>query len=265
MIGHGERPWQCLGAGIRPTIPSRRGILIVILSELYRRTSDLPDQVPVFPLRGTILLPRAVLPLNIFEPRYLAMLDEVISGNRLLGIVQPDRGGDLFEEDDEAVDVPEDDEVSLRKVGCLGRVTGFQELDDGRLMITLTGVARFRIVGEPVSGRPFRICKIDCEEFAGDLDEGLGEEGVDRETLLRVLKTYLSTRNLEADWHAITKASTEFLVNSLSVVSPYGPEEKQALLEADDLKSRAEVLVALAEMELASGGEGSGGGGSTLQ
>lgn len=240
-----------------------------MLSELYRRPSDLPRQIPVFPLRGTILLPRAVLPLNIFEPRYLAMLDEVIAGNRLLGILQPERGADRFEIDDDepggAVEAPEMDDVDLRKVGCLGRVTGFQELDDGRLMITLTGVARFRVIDEPVSGRPFRICNIDCDEFAVDLDEGMGEEEVDRETLLRVLKTYLSTHNLNADWHAITKASTEFLVNSLSVVSPYGPEEKQALLEAGDLKTRAEVLVALAEMELASGGDGSGSGGSTLQ
>lgn len=242
----------------------------VLLSELYRHVGDLPRQIPIFPLRRTILLPRAVLPLSIFEPRYLAMVDEAISGNRIIGIVQPERSTveDEQNEDDGRplyeTDSPASNEAALRKTGCMGRITGFQELDDGRMMISLTGIARFHLLNDVPSGRAYRICDVDCAQFASDLEEGAGESEVDRDTLMEVFKAYLETHDLEADWSAITKTSTEFLVNSLSVVSPYGQEEKQALLEAPSLRERAEILVALAEMELASGESGAGGG-STIQ
>ena len=231
-----------------------------MFSERYCHPTDLPQKLAVFPLRGAILLPRATLPINIFEPRYLAMLDDVISGDRLLGIVQPGRGSDPEHD----IESPTGATVEIRNIGGVGRVTAFQELDDGRVLITLTGISRFAIKDEPVSGKPYRICTVDYGPFAGDFEQGLGEELVDRETFLSVLKTYLDVHNLETDWESIAKASTEFLVNSLSVVSPYGEEEKQALLEAEDLKTRADILVALAQMELA-GGEGSSGSGSTLQ
>jgi hypothetical protein len=225
------------------------------ISERYRRPGDLPQRIPVFPLRGVILLPRASLPLNIFEPRYLAMVDDVMRGDRVIGVIQPVGSGD------DAAESPPGKAVDLRRVGCAGRVTAYQELDDGRLVISISGVARFETLAEEPDGRPYRTMRVSYERFAGDLGAATGEQMVDREHLLRVLKSYLEANRLKADWQAIVAAPIEFLVNALSVMSPYGPEEKQALLEAADLKSRADVLVALAEMELAGGR----GGGSTLQ
>lgn len=226
------------------------------LTERYRRPADLPPRIPVFPLRGAILLPRATLPLNVFEPRYLQMIDDAMSGSRVIGILQP-----LGSDDDDEIESPLGKSAGLRRVGCAGRITSYQELDDGRLVITLTGVMRFECVGEAETDTPYRIMSVSYDRFAKDLTEGLGEEFVDRQNLLRVLKSYLEANRLKTDWNAIQRASNEFLINALSVMSPYGPEEKQALLEATDLKMRAEVLIALAEMELAS----NGGTGSTLQ
>ncbi len=224
------------------------------LTERYRRPADLPPRIPVFPLRGAILLPRATLPLNIFEPRYLEMIDDVMSGGRIIGILQPVVSGD----DEES---PIEKTAGLRSVGCAGRVTSYQELDDGRLIITLTGITRFQCIGEAETEMAYRIMSVSYDRFASDLTEGLGEELVDRRNLLRVLKTYLEANRLKTDWATIQRASNEFLINALSVMCPYGPEEKQALLEAEDLRSRAEVLVALAEIDLASNGSS----GTTLQ
>jgi Lon protease-like protein len=226
------------------------------LTEHYRRPADLPPRIPVFPLRGAILLPRATLPLNIFEPRYLEMLDAVLSGDRVIGIVQP-----AVQADEGADESPLGKSAPLKQVGCVGRVTSYQELDDGRRLITLTGIARFEIVGEAETDAPFRVMTVSYDRFAADLTRGLGEEQVDRANMLRVLRNYLDANGLKTDWASIQRASNEFLINALCVMSPYGPEEKQALLEARDLKSRAEVLVALAEIELASNGSS----GSTLQ
>jgi Lon protease-like protein len=223
----------------------------------YHRPADLPPRLPVFPLRGAILLPRATLPLNVFEPRYLSMLDDVMAGARLIGVIQPTG----LPDDDEAGESPQGKSFGLRRVGCAGRVTSYQEVDDGRLMITLTGIMRFDVLDEAETQNPYRVMSVSYDRFAKDLSEGLGEEQVDREGLLRVLKEYLDANRLKADWTAIQRASSEVLINALSVMSPYGPEEKQALLEAVDLRTRAEVLVALAEFELAS----TGSGGSALQ
>lgn len=222
--------------------------------ERYRSPADLPQRLAVFPLRGAILLPRAALPLNVFEPRYLAMLDDVIGSTRMLGIIQP--GPDQPEEES-----PAGNSTNLKRVGCVGRVTSYQELDDGRLMISLTGLCRFDVVAEEPGAAPYRTMRVSYTRFAADLKPGTGEDQVDRQGLLRVLKLYLDEKRLNTDWSAIQRASSEFLVNTLSIISPYGAEEKQALLEASDLKSRAEVLVALAEMELAT----HGGSGGTLQ
>lgn len=224
-------------------------------TDRYRRPADLPPRIPVFPLRGAILLPRATLPLNVFEPRYLEMLDDVMAGDRLIGIIQP-----------AASDLADDEEsprasVGLRSVGCVGRVTSYQEVDHARRMITLTGIVRYDVLDEAVTDLPYRVMSVSYDRYASDLNEGLGEEQVDRANLLRVLRSYLDANRLEADWAAIQRASSEFLINALCVMCPYGPEEKQALLEAQDLKRRADVLVALAEMELASGGSS----GTTLQ
>ncbi len=226
--------------------------------ENYTGSGDLSKTIPVFPLLGAILLPRATLPLNVFESRYLAMINDVMSGERVVGIVQP--AGHAAQHDDIDVDSesPEGKVVELRTVGCVGRVTSYQELDDGRMVITVTGISRFRINGEVDTLEPYRLASVDYGEFEDDFVEGLGEDTIDRERLLRVLKAYLDSNRMKADWSSILRASSEFLINALSVMSPYGPEEKQALLEAADLKSRADVLVALAEMELASGSDGGG-------
>ncbi len=219
----------------------------------YRGLADLPAAIPVFPLRGAILLPRASLPLNVFEPRYLSMVDDAISGARMIGIVQPAGG-------EEGTESPEGKAVPLKRVGCAGRITAYQELDDGRIIMTLTGICRFSLGPERPTATPYRIVAADFGPFEKDLSPGLGESAVDRAGLVSVLKTYLDQHGLELDWEGIERTSSEFLVNALSIMCPYGPEEKQALLEATDLVRRADVLVTLARMELA----GHGGGG-TLQ
>jgi uncharacterized protein len=225
-------------------------------AERYLKPSDVPAEIPVFPLRGAILLPRATLPLNIFEPRYLAMVDWTLQQDRIIGIIQPCGGA----KDDES---PLGKDFDLRSIGCVGRLSSYQELDDGRLIITLTGIVRFRVESEVEADTPFRIFRVSYDDFVGDFEQGRGESNVDREKLLAVFRRYLDANHLQGDWSSIVRASSEMLINALSVMSPYGPEEKQALLEADDLKTRADVLIALAEMELAAGGGESSGG--TLQ
>ena len=225
--------------------------------------ADLPARIPVFPLRGAILLPRATLPLNLFEPRYVAMIDDCIGSSRILGIIQPERvgglAGGLATEQDES---PTGKHVGLRRVGCAGRVTAYQEVPDGRVVITLTGICRFTVLSETPSAKPYRICEVTYDPFLADFERDADQSGVNREQLLAVLKRYLEANNYKADWRSIEQAPSEHLVNSLSIMSPYGPEEKQALLEAADVKARADVLIALAEMELAAG---DGGAGTTLQ
>ncbi len=207
--------------------------------------------LPVFPLRGAILLPRATLSLNVFEPRYLVLVDYALAGDRLIGIVQPapDAGDNKS---------PTGKTFPLRRVGCAGRITAYSEGDDGRVLLSLTGITRFRVLHDVESDEPFRFAQVDFSEFASDFRSGHGEDEVDRPRLLDTLKNYLTANNLSADWDRIDSASNERLVNTLSISSPYGAEEKQALLEARDLRARAEALVALAEMELASRDDGSG-------
>lgn len=219
----------------------------------YQTLSDLPGELAVFPLSGAILLPRASLPLNIFEPRYLQLFDDVMRTTRLVGIVQPvGEGGPTGS--------PQERSALLREIGCAGRVTTYQEHEDGRLTVVLSGVCRFRMVDERTVPHPYRVLGADFASFAGDLDVGLGEQDVDRERLLDTLRRYLALRNLKADWTAISRTGSEQLVNWLSVASPFGTGEKQALLEAETLRERAEALITLAEMELAmSGGSDPGG------
>ena len=210
----------------------------------------------MFPLRGALLLPRATLSLNIFEPRYLAMLNDVLSGSRIIGVIQPVRtGGETGSESPLGKSAP------LRRVGCAGRVSSYQEIDDGRLAITITGLIRYDIIDEATTVMPYRVMSVSYDRFARDLNAGMGEEQIDRVKLLSVLKAYLEKNNFNADWESIQRASSESLINALSVMSPYSPEEKQALLEAADLKARAEVLMTLAEMEIAA----RGGSGGTIQ
>jgi uncharacterized protein len=219
------------------------------ITDRYRTSADLPASIPVFPLQGCILLPRSSLPLNVFEPRYLSMVDDVIAGGRIVGIVQP---LGAMEESPQSKGHP------LRQTGCIGRLSAFSETEDGRLLITLTGICRFDIAGECASGKPYRICDANYEPYLKDLVRGHGQDAVDWPKFLEILKNYLDARNLTADWDSIQRSPTELLINTLSMISPYGPEEKQALLEAPDLKARAEILMALAEMEIAAPDQGTG-------
>jgi Lon protease-like protein len=204
----------------------------------YRSAKDIPAVVPVFPLAAALLLPGGRMPLNIFEPRYLQMVDEAIAGKRLIGMVQPSLDGAQHE----------DGEPRLCEVGCLGRLTSFAETGDGRYLISLQGVCRFRIAEELEVKTPFRQCRI--LPFAGDLKEDQATD-INRAALLRTFRAYLEANGLEADWDSVSRAENATLVNALSMMSPYGAAEKQALLEAPDLKTRAETLIAITEMALA--------------
>lgn len=206
----------------------------------YHKIDELPQTIPVFPLRAALLLPRGEMPLNIFEPRYLQMVEDVIRGGRIIGMIQPNP------ESSEDEDRPQ-----LVRVGCAGRLTAFGETGDGRYLVTLTGVVRFRVAEELNVDTPYRQVRAGYAEFVKDLAPGDGQDAVDREALLRTLRDYLEANSLEADWDGIRRAPNEALVNALAMMSPFGPREKQALLEASDLKSRAEILVAVTEMDLA--------------
>lgn len=217
----------------------------------YRTPADLPGSLPVFPLSGAILLPRAILPLHIFEPRYLDMFDDALRGDRLVGIIQPAGDGGM-------TGSPQGRSVGLRDVGCAGRIKSYQELDDGRLMVALGGVCRFRPLGETDVEKRYRTFKVAFDTFADDLQAGLGESDVDREGLLSVVQRFLAHRGLQGDIDAMRKSGTEQLVNGLCLVSPFTSEERQALVEAKTLGERAKLLVTLAEMEIASGQTGGG-------
>jgi uncharacterized protein len=206
----------------------------------YLTAADLPETVPVFPLTGALLLPAGQLPLNIFEPRYLEMFDQALRTNRLIGMVQPS----LSEPYETAAGVP-----ALARVGCVGRITSFSETGDGRYVMSLTGICRFRVMEEVKTTHPFRSAHIS--PFIADLTAKDEENTVDRKRLLEVFRAYLDANKLEADWESVQRASNLTLVNSLSMMSPFGPAEKQALLEAPDLKNRADTLIAITEIYLA--------------
>jgi Lon protease-like protein len=206
----------------------------------YESAGDLPERIPVFPLSGALLLPSGQLPLNIFEPRYLAMVDGAISGDRLIGMIQP---------------APEASEGTSRPplcgIGCIGRITQFAETGDGRYLVTLSGVTRFRVVEELAVRTPFRQCRVAVTDFTDLEQPRKGEDAVDRPALLRTFRAYLDANGLEADWESVERASSAGLVTALSMMSPWGPAEKQALLESGDHAERARTLIAIAEMMLA--------------
>jgi|TARA_B110000495_G_C23010485_1_gene597596 Lon protease-like protein len=202
----------------------------------YKNIEELPPKLSIFPLPGALLLPRTQLPLNIFEPRYLEMVDDALTSNRLIAMIQNQS----------------DNKDSLFKVGCVGKITSYSELTNNRIVITLTGVCRFSVGQELEVVTPYRQFQVNYEQFANDLLKGFGEKNVNREGLLVCLKKYLDQNNLEVDWNSIKNSPTELLVNSLCLLSPYRPEEKQALLEAQDLSERNEILIAMTEMSLSS-------------
>jgi uncharacterized protein len=214
------------------------------MNAIYRGPADLPGTIPVFPLCGALLLPRGQMPLNIFEPRYLEMVDDALrDSRRLIGMIQPDLTHPGTE-----------DRPNLYKIGCVGRITQFAETGDSRYLLQLTGVARFRIVEELAVATAYRQCRVDFTAFVDDFTARKGEERVDRKAVLAALTSFLKANNLKADWQGIENAPNEALVNALAMMSPYDPAEKQAMLEAPDLKTRAEILVAVTEIALAKSG-----------
>ncbi len=205
--------------------------------------SDLPDTIPIFPLPGALLLPRARLPLHLFEPRYLQMLEDCMkTPSRLIGMIQPR-------------EVPTGEAARLQAIGCAGRLTGFSETEDGRYMITLTGISRFRVLSEVEGFTPYRRCTVDWAPFARDLGATENDYAFQREGFLALLGRYFQAMELSTDWGSLKEAEPELLINSLSMLCPFQPEDKQALLEAPSLSTRRETLVTLMEFSLRGGGE----------
>ncbi len=206
----------------------------------YLNIGELPKTIAVFPLTGALLLPQTRLPLNIFEPRYLAMVDAAMAGSRLIGMIQPRIAGDDMAE-----------RPALSNVGCVGRIVEYAETEDGRYVITLLGVARF-LVGQELEGdTPFREIIADYAPFVADLASEQ-PTNIERERLIEVLKPYLADRDMETDWHAIDEAPVDALINALSMMCPFDSAEKQALLEAPGVDERAETLIALLKIANAS-------------
>ena len=209
--------------------------------------ADLPDTIPVFPLPGALMLPRTRLPLHIFEPRYLAMIEDAMkTRHRLIGMIQPretpaseKRGG----------------EKRLQAIGCAGRLTGFSETEDGRYMITLSGISRFRVREEVQGFAPYRRCLVDWAPFARDLGPTEEDKGFKRPQFMDLLGRYFTAMNLSTDWGSLKEAEPELLINSLSMLCPFSPEDKQALLEAPTLDTRRETLVTLIEFALRGGAD----------
>lgn len=195
---------------------------------------DLPRVLPIFPLEGVLLLPGGRLPLNIFEPRYLAMFDDALAGQRLIGMIQPC-------EDSRETKTPK-----VYETGCVGRITSFTETDDGRYLVTLCGLIRFDVVRELPSTGSYRVVEPDYARFTGDLQEDRSK--IDRDRLMQVLSAYFEANAIEGDWEAIEQTGDERLVTSLAMICPLGAPEKQVLLESMTLTERAEALTAIMEM-----------------
>ena len=206
----------------------------------YRSIADLPPVIPIFPLSGVVLLPRTRLPLNVFEPRYLAMVDAAMDQKRVIGMIQP---RDPAEEKSRR--------PALAQVGCVGRITEYNETDDGRYLVTLSGICRFQVAVERDVSTPYRQITADYALFSADLTQ-TEDPPIARERLLSALKPYLTERAMQTDWKSIEDAPVETLVNALSMLCPFAPGEKQALLEAPGLKERSDVLIALLELANAS-------------
>ncbi|MCA0431953.1 MAG: LON peptidase substrate-binding domain-containing protein [Proteobacteria bacterium] len=203
----------------------------------YATVADLPGRIPLFPLAGALLLPRADLPLTIFEPRYLAMVEDAMAGNRIIGMIQPVSGD-------------ESDKPTLLKVGCAGRITSYAEAPENRLLISLTGICRFELVAEHDVTTAYRQADVTYGNFAADLISDNGARAVNRDALITAFRQYLEANNMSANWEEVEQIPTEALVNTLSQLAPYPAPEKQALLEASDLRTRADMLIAMTELSL---------------
>ena len=205
--------------------------------------SDLPETIPVFPLPGALLLPRARMPLHIFEPRYLAMIEDAMkTPERLIGMIQP-RDGKI------------EGAPKLHKIGCAGRLTAFSETEDGRYMITLSGISRFGVSNELEGFTPYRRCEVTWNGFEQDFRAVEHDAGLQRDAFFELLRTFFDSEELRTDWESLKEADDELLINSLSMLCPFEPEDKQALLEAPCLSTRRETLVTLIEFAMRGGQE----------
>ena len=202
--------------------------------------ADLPESAPVLPLNGALLLPHTSRPLNVFEPRYVAMIDDALGSERLVVLVQPKNA----KEESPKGNVP------LHETGCLGRIVHFEETSDDRYLIVLEGVCRVRLGTEQADDLAYRRFSIDATDFAGDLDPTLGEEAVDRERLVAAIRAYADFAGFDVDWEEIEQTGTADLVNLSAMLAPFGPAERQHLLESPTLQARAEALIAMAEVEM---------------
>ncbi|MGZ2255875.1 LON peptidase substrate-binding domain-containing protein [Roseobacter sp. A03A-229] len=207
------------------------------------KAAELPDTIAIFPLSGALLLPRARLPLHIFEPRYLQMLEDALkTSTRLIGMIQPN-------------EVPGRSGTGLHSIGCAGRIMQFSETEDGRYLITLGGVSRFRVVQEVQGFTPYRRCDVKWDGFDRDLGPEEKDSCFDRPDFMTLLGRYFDARQLSADWDTLKEADDELLINSLSMMLEFDPEDKQALLEAPSLPTRRETLITLIEYQLRGGSE----------
>ncbi len=215
------------------------------MAQGYIKAIELPQVIPVFPLPGSILLSRGQLPLNVFEPRYLNMVDDAMAGDRVIGLIQPQTSA-------------LEPQPPLARVGCAGRITSFNETSDGRYLITLTGICRFRVTTELQVKTPYRQVRADFTPFEADLRAPDPAADFDRHGFLDALRPYLEHRGLNVDWDTAEAAPQEALINSLAMALPFEPPEKQALLEAETLDARAEALTALLRIDAASDGDDDG-------
>jgi Lon protease-like protein len=208
----------------------------------YRKPADLPQTIALFPLEGAVLYPRGVLALNIFEPRYLNMIDDALGEQRLIGMIQPAIG----QEEEAAPD--------LAEIGTVGRITTFSETDDGRYLVTLTGISRFMMQKELKAGTPYRQALVSYDEFAADFALA-SDNSIDRPSLMKSLKTYAALHGFQVDWDSVDQAPTETVINVAAQICPFDPAAKQALLEARTLDDRCGALIALLEWDVASDNE----------
>lgn len=207
-----------------------------------KQIKDLPVTVPLFPLTGALLLPGLQRPLQIFERRYVDLIDHILGGNRLVGLIQPEQS------DEES---PQGRDVALRKIGALGYLSQFEEVSEGRYIVSLEGICRFNLLAEAQVDTIFRQGEINASEFSADFQPTTGESAVDRSRFIVMMQNYAEFADLDFDWDEIEQTSTADLVNMCCMLSPYGAAEKQVLLEAGSLRERAETLIALAELEMA--------------
>jgi uncharacterized protein len=212
------------------------------LNRSYRDASELPKELAVFPLEGVLLFPRCELPLNIFESRYLKMFDDALRSERLIGMVQPSASLRT------TIHAP-----ALERVGCVGRISQFAESGDGRYIVTLTGVCRFKILSELDTEAAYRFCSVDFDDYENDLRPDPVDDQQRLKAVLDVLKMFEESRGLKIDWSSLSGTRAEPLLNALCMQLPLGPREKQALLEASNLDARISVLSAIAEFEVAGG------------